>query len=159
MTAAIVHILTGDFDTLISQDAKSLGFLPPDLDTADLQPILTKILTEGLLDAGSSNLHVRKRKLMDISNELNEVFFRFPFSVPPFFALVTRGLGLLEGIALTGDPTFDIFRASYPYARRRAVEIFGSHGMNRMRNRMTSVRRIETTTTAAAPSAGGPVVS
>ena len=34
---------------------------------------------------------------MSISNELNEVFFRYPFSVPPFFALITRGLGLLEG--------------------------------------------------------------
>lgn len=45
-------------------------------------------------------------------------------SVPPFFALVTRGLGLLEGIALTGDPTFDIFQASYPYAKRRAIETF-----------------------------------
>ena len=39
---------------------------------------------------------------MAISNELNEVFFEHPLSVPPFFALVTRGLGLLEGIALSG---------------------------------------------------------
>jgi len=96
MTASIVHLLTGDFDSLICQDAKELGFLPPDLDTAELKPILTKILTRGLLDAGS-DLRERKRNLMSISNELNEVFFHYPFSVPPFFALITRGLGLLEG--------------------------------------------------------------
>jgi len=126
MTAAIVHLMTGDFDSLIAKDAKDLGFLPEDMDVSELKPILTKILTEGLLESGS-NLHARKRKLMSISNELNEVFFRYPFSVPPFFALITRGLGLLEGIALTGDPDFDIFKASYPYARRRAAMIYGAH--------------------------------
>ena len=64
---------------------------------------------------------------MSVSNELNQVFFEYPFSVPPFFALITRGLGLLEGIALSGDPNFDIFQASYPYASRRAAEIYGKH--------------------------------
>lgn len=124
MTAAIVHLISGDFDTLIKHDAKKLGFLPINYDTTEIQPILSKILSDGLL-GGGSNLHIRKQKLMEISNELNEVFFKYPFSVPPFFALITRGLGLLEGIALNGDPEFDIFRASYPYAKRRARQLFG----------------------------------
>lgn len=123
MNRAILNLLQGDYDALISRDAKDLGFLPSDLDVTEVTPLLKKILKEGLLDSGS-NLHDRKRNLMAISNELNEVFFRYPFSVPPFFALVTRGLGLLEGIALTGDPSFDIFQASYPYAKRRAIETF-----------------------------------
>lgn len=122
MTKAIVNLLARDFHSLVHKDAKELGFLPHDYDTTELQPLLTKILTGGLLDAGS-NLHSRKRKLMEISNELNQVFFQYPFSVPPFFALVTRGLGLLEGIALTGDPEFDIFRASAPYATKRAMQM------------------------------------
>jgi aarF domain-containing kinase len=125
MTKAIVHLLTGDFDSLVAEDAKELGFLPEDLDTEELKPILKLILTKGLLESGS-DLHARKRKLMDISNELNDIFFKYPFSVPPFFALVTRGLGLLEGIALTGDPKFDIFQASLPYASRRAVSLLGA---------------------------------
>jgi len=98
---------------------------------------LKTILTRGLLESGS-NLHARKRKLMEISNELNEVFFKYLFTVPPFFALVTRGLGLLEGIALSGDPSFDIFKASYPFARRRALEVFGAHSLNQLRGRNTS---------------------
>jgi len=101
MTRAIVNLLQGDYDTLIAHDAKHLGFLPHDMDVTDLKPVLKTILKEGLVGAGS-NLHDRRRNLMAISNELNEVFFQYPFSVPPFFALVTRGLGLLEGIALTG---------------------------------------------------------
>ena len=82
------------------------------MNVSELQPILSKVLTKGLLESGS-NLHARKRKLMSISNELNDLFFKYPFSVPPFFALITRGMGLLEGIALSGDPDFDIFKARY----------------------------------------------
>ncbi|KAL3797732.1 hypothetical protein HJC23_000277 [Cyclotella cryptica] len=121
MTNAIVNLLQGDYDTLISLDAKQLGFLPYDMDVTDLRPVLKKVLKSGLVESGS-NLHDRRRNLMAISNELNVVFFEYPFSVPPFFALVTRGLGLLEGIALSGDPSFDIFKAAYPYAKKRAVE-------------------------------------
>eukprot|EP00975_Prorocentrum_lima_P016463 3489990-Prorocentrum_lima.AAC.1 len=71
MTRAIVNLLQGDYDTLISHDAKHLGFLPHDMDVTELKPVLKTILKEGLLEAGS-NLHDRKRNLMAISNELNE---------------------------------------------------------------------------------------
>lgn len=137
MTNAIVNLLHRDFDTLIAKDAKALGFLPNDFDTTELKPLLTKVLTGGVLE--SSNLRLRKRKLQEISNELNEIFFRYPFQVPPFFALVTRGLGLLEGIALTGDPEFDIFRASAPYATRRAVGLLSRSSLTRRRRQTHSV--------------------
>jgi aarF domain-containing kinase len=130
MTSAIWHLLQRDFSALVHHDAKALGFLPESFDTTQLLPILTKILTVGLLNGNGdeqgfslSNLRHRHRKLREISQELNEVFFAYPFSVPPYFALVTRGLGILEGIALQGDPTFDIFQAAAPYARRRAMQM------------------------------------
>eukprot|EP01050_Picozoa_sp_SAG11_P048716 SAG11_NODE_26217_length_348_cov_0.827309_1_plen_93_part_01 len=56
-----------------------------------------------------------------MSGELNEVFFRFPFQVPDYFALITKSLIVLEGIALVGDPEFDLFEAAYPYTRDKAV--------------------------------------
>jgi predicted unusual protein kinase regulating ubiquinone biosynthesis (AarF/ABC1/UbiB family) len=143
MTKAIVHLLYRDFDSLIHSDAKELGFLPYDFDTEELKPILTKVLTGGLLESGS-NLTKRKRKLQEISNELNEIFFRYPFQVPSFFALVTRGLGLLEGIALVGDPDFDIFMASAPYATKRAATILGEHSFRRMSRNFTRRRISET---------------
>ncbi|CAJ1931572.1 unnamed protein product [Cylindrotheca closterium] len=123
MTKALVHLLYRDFDKLVDQDSKDLGFLPQDFDTEEIKPILIKVLNGGLLEAGS-DMKNRKRKFMEISSELNEIFFKYPFQVPPFFALVTRGLGLLEGIALSGDPNFDIFQASLPFvASRRAVSL------------------------------------
>jgi aarF domain-containing kinase len=123
MTIAILHLMQRDFATLVHQDSKDLGFLPPDCDTSELLPILTKILTVGVIESPTSNIHVRQRHLMEISNELNDVFFRYPFTVPPYFALITRGLGLLEGIALSGDENFNIFHAAAPYARRRAMHL------------------------------------
>mmetsp|Transcript_11612 Transcript_11612/g.20920 ORF Transcript_11612/g.20920 Transcript_11612/m.20920 type:complete len:147 (-) Transcript_11612:84-524(-) len=143
MTQAIVNLLQGDYDTLIAHDAKHLGFLPHDMDVTELKPLLKTILKEGLVESGS-NLHDRRRNLMAISNELNEVFFKYPFSVPPFFALVTRGLGLLEGIALTGDPSFDIFQASYPYAKRRAIETFSVKDYGKISRNILSLRRSST---------------
>eukprot|EP00934_Nitzschia_sp_Nitz4_P004604 Nitzschia sp. Nitz4//scaffold95_size97785//68154//70163//NITZ4_004674-RA/size97785-augustus-gene-0.110-mRNA-1//-1//CDS//3329560493//4594//frame0 len=132
MTKALVHLLCRDFDAIVTQDTKELGFLPPDFDTTEVKPILTKVLTGGI--ESGSDFHTRTKKLQEITNELNEVFFRFPFHIPPFFVLITRGLGLLEGIALSGDPEFDIFRASAPYARKRAMEVMGSAFSSSSRN-------------------------
>ena len=86
MTKALTNLLYRDFDSLVEKDAKDLGFLPQDYDTDQLKPVLIKVLTGGLLESGS-NMEQRKRKLMEISNELNEIFFEYPFQVPAFFAL------------------------------------------------------------------------
>lgn len=32
---------------------------------------------------------------------------------------------VLEGIAVTADPNFDLFASAYPYAFKRAVNLFG----------------------------------
>ena len=59
------------------------------------------------------------------SNDLYSCTYRYPFVVPEYFALVTRALIVLEGIAITGDKDFDIFAASYPFARKHALALFG----------------------------------
>ena len=58
---------------MTAHDAKHLGFLPHEMDVTELAPVLKTILKEGLVEAGS-NLHDRRRNLIAISNELNEVF-------------------------------------------------------------------------------------
>ena len=66
------------FRQVLAPYSHSYCFLPSDMDVTPLTPVLTTILKEGLVEAGS-NLHDRRRNLMAISNELNEVFFRYPF--------------------------------------------------------------------------------
>ena len=122
LTSAVVHLLQGDLDTLITQDSKKLGFLAEDYDTAGIEPLIKRILTTGLIESGS-DLVARRRKFADISGDLNDVFFNFPFHTPAFFALITRGLGLLEGIAVKADPTFNLFVVSTPFALRYAWKV------------------------------------
>ena len=46
MTAAIVNLMNGDFERLITHDAVELGFLPADTDFVALVPVLTAILQQ-----------------------------------------------------------------------------------------------------------------
>ena len=136
MTRAIVDLMRGDVEGLI-EDAVALRFLPPDVDRAALLPALRKIFAKGALAAealareeaelGTKSVRRKRRaQFIEVSNDLNRIFYEFPFAVPDYFALITRALIVLEGIALTGDKDFDIFRASYPYAARHAASVFGA---------------------------------
>ena len=135
------------------EDAVNLEFLPEDVDVAALLPVLEKVYNEGKLKAveagGLSRDRFRsverRKQLKSISKELNQIFFEFPFTVPAYFALITRALITLEGIALTGDPRFDIFQASYPFAKHRAVQLFGVSNVARI-VRMSSLPLEEMTT-------------
>ena len=66
-----------------------------------------------------------RKQFAAVSRELNAIFFEFPFTVPEYFALITRALLVLEGIALSGIPEFDIFQAAYPHALARASAMSG----------------------------------
>ena len=68
----------------------------------------------------------KRAQFAAISKDLNQIFFEFPFSVPEYFALITRALIVLEGIALTGDKDFDLFQAAYPLAAQHAARLFGT---------------------------------
>ena len=53
---------------------------------------------------------VKRNQFWAVSRDLNKVFFDYPFLVPDYFALITRAMIVLEGIAVTGDPEFDLFK-------------------------------------------------
>ncbi len=82
--------------------------------------------------------------LINLISFIDNFISSFLRSVPPFFALVTRGLGLLEGIALVGDPSFDIFQASYPFAKRKAMESFTVTDYGKISLNLLSLRRAST---------------
>lgn len=74
----------------------------------------------------------RRAQFKHISRDLNAIFYKYPFVVPDYFALITRALIVLEGIAIKGDKHFDIFAAAYPFAESRAVQVFGWTGLARI---------------------------
>ncbi len=136
MTLAVVHLMQGDVRGMV-QDAIELGFLPRDIDADKIYHELDGIIAsareamtdEVRLRAVESSKYkavtTRRKRFMAVSFDLNRIFFEYPFLVPNYFALITRAMIVLEGIAVTGNPEFDIFSSAYPYAVRRAVALFG----------------------------------
>ena len=57
----------------------------------------------------------------DLSADLAEITFKYPFRIPPYFALIIRAIGVLEGIALVGNPGFAIVDEAYPYISKRLL--------------------------------------
>jgi len=136
MTKTIVHLMEGNVAGLV-EDAIELGFLPLDVDKASLTPVLQKVFDSAQLavkddlKAGLSFKAVqgRRKQFWAVSYDLNKIFYTYPFLVPDYFALITRAMIVLEGIALTGDPNFDLFRSAYPYGLKRAIKLFGYSGV------------------------------
>merc|ERR1719238_682657 len=83
---------------------------------------------------GYDAMAAKRAQFAAVSRDLNQIFFEFPFSVPEYFALITRALIVLEGIALVGDKDFDLFQAAYPLAARHATRLFGTSQLASMLN-------------------------
>jgi len=136
MTKTIVHLMQGDVPGLV-QDAIELGFLPENVDKESLTPTLQKVFDSAqlaLTDQVKQGLTFkaiqgRRKQFWAVSFDLNKIFYLYPFLVPEYFALITRAMIVLEGIAVTGDPDFDLFRSAYPYSLKRAVSLFGYKGV------------------------------
>lgn len=136
MTMTLLHLMQGDVTGLV-QDAVELGFLPEDVDRASLIPILQRVFDSAQLAVTDQMkdqlkfraIQSRRKQFWAVSADLNRVFYLYPFLVPEYFALITRAMIVLEGIAITGDPQFDLFRAAYPYSLRIAVKMFGYQGV------------------------------
>jgi aarF domain-containing kinase len=112
---AIAHLLNRDY-TEIGQDFINLDFIPEGTDTRPIVPALTKVFDAALAGGGAKSINFQ-----DLAADLAEITFDYPFRIPPYFALVIRAIGVLEGIALVGNPEFAIIDEAYPYIARRLM--------------------------------------
>lgn len=115
MVSAIVHLANRDWPKVIA-DFVTLKFLPPDIDTSRVEPVIGAILDQALEGGGAKSINFQS-----LSDELAAVTFDFPFSIPPSFALLLRALSVLEGIALLGDPQFKLIMESFPYVAKMVM--------------------------------------
>ena len=115
MIEAIAHLLNRDY-TEIGQDFINLDFIPKGTDTAPIVPALTKVFDAALAGGGAKSINFQ-----ELAADLAEITFEYPFRIPPYFALVIRAIGVLEGIALVGNPEFAIIDEAYPYIARRLM--------------------------------------
>lgn len=57
----------------------------------------------------------------ELASDLAQITFDYPFRIPPYFALIIRAIGVLEGIALVGNSDFAIVDEAYPYIAQRLL--------------------------------------
>merc|ERR550532_890633 len=149
MTKTIVHLMQGDVPGLV-EDAIELGFLPENVDKTSLVPTLQKVFDSAELAVTEQvqsgltykAIQGRRKKFWAVSFDLNKIFYLYPFLVPDYFALITRAMIVLEGIAVTGDPDFDLFKTAYPYSLNRAIQLFGYSGVVNLAREAVSKLRV-----------------
>ena len=111
---AVVHIVNRDWPELV-RVYERLGFIPPDTDAKPIEVALERALPD-VLNADISELNFR-----NVVNKLGDIFYTFPFSLPPFYISIIRCMGVLEGLAIQVDPTSRIISEAYPYVASRVL--------------------------------------
>lgn len=104
-----------DYDQ-IGNDFVNLDFIPRGTDTRPIIPALTRVFEAALAGGGAKSINFQ-----ELAADLAEITFKYPFRIPPYFALIIRAISVLEGIALVGNPEFAIVDEAYPFISKRLL--------------------------------------
>ncbi|KAL6782132.1 AKC3 [Auxenochlorella protothecoides x Auxenochlorella symbiontica] len=115
MIEAVSHLIHRDYEAIV-QDFVTLGFIPPGTNLSPILPVLSKVFDQALEGGGAKNINFQ-----GLSADLAQITFDYPFRIPPYFALIIRAIGVLEGIALVGDPDFALVDEAFPYIAKRLM--------------------------------------
>lgn len=94
---AVVHIVNRDWPELVRLYQR-LGFIPEGTDLRPIEVALEKALPDVL------NAEISELNFKNVVNKLGDIFYTFPFSLPPFYIAIIRCLGVLEGLAIQVRP-------------------------------------------------------
>lgn len=89
------------------------------VDLSPILPVLAKVFDQALEGGGAKNINFQ-----ELAADLAQITFDYPFRIPPYFALIIRAIGVLEGIALTGNSDFAIVDEAYPYIAQASCSFF-----------------------------------
>lgn len=119
IVSSVVHLGTQNWEGLIDDFIK-LRFLTDDVDRPRLIGILQRILGPYLKGGGASSL--KGMNFQALSQDLLTVNLEVRFSIPPYVSLLARSVATLEGIALQGDPGYQIVGQAYPFVVRKLLK-------------------------------------
>ncbi|XVF29165.1 hypothetical protein REPUB_Repub15cG0096400 [Reevesia pubescens] len=115
MIEAIAHLIHRDYAEIV-KDFVKLDFIPEGVNLEPILPVLAKVFDQALEGGGAKNINFQ-----ELASDLAQITFDYPFRIPPYFALIIRAIGVLEGIALVGNPDFAIVDEAYPYIAQRLL--------------------------------------
>ncbi|HKQ77029.1 MAG TPA: AarF/ABC1/UbiB kinase family protein [Blastocatellia bacterium] len=110
MIDAFFHIVERDVRGL-TQDMINLNFLSQSVDRDSIRLVVEKLFSDYL------NLKLGEVRFRELTYELADVVYEYPFTIPANFTYVMRAIMTLEGIGLTLDPNFSFFDVAKPYAK------------------------------------------
>jgi len=110
MIDAFFHVVGRDVKGL-GQDIINLNFLKPGIDPETVRPVVESMFTHYL------NLKLGEVNFKELTYDLAEVIYEYPFRLPSNFTYIMRALMTLEGIGVVTDPGFSFFETAKPFAK------------------------------------------
>jgi predicted unusual protein kinase regulating ubiquinone biosynthesis (AarF/ABC1/UbiB family) len=110
MIDAFFHVVAKDAPG-IAQDLIDLEFLKPGADESKIKEIVIKMFALHL------DLKLKDVKFKELTYDLADVMYDYPFRLPSNFTYIMRALMTLEGIGIIVDPEFNFFETAKPYAK------------------------------------------
>jgi len=110
MIDAFFHIVGKD-PAGIAQDLIDLDFMKPGTDPSSVRPVVEKMFEFHL------NLKLKDVNFKELTYDLADVMYDYPFRLPSNFTYIMRALMTLEGIGIITDPEFNFFETAKPYAK------------------------------------------
>src|ERR1051325_669917 len=110
MIDAFFHVVARDVQGL-GHDIINLNFLKPGVDPETVRPVVERLFKVYL------NLKLGEVKFKELTYDLAEVVYEYPFRLPANFTYIMRALMTLEGIGIVTDPEFSFFETAKPYAK------------------------------------------
>lgn len=110
MIDAFFHVVSKDAEA-IAQDLIDLEFLKPGADETKIKDVVVKMFKLHL------DLKLKDVKFKELTYDLADVMYDYPFRLPSNFTYIMRALMTLEGIGIITDPEFNFFETAKPYAK------------------------------------------
>ncbi|MCA1589435.1 MAG: AarF/ABC1/UbiB kinase family protein [Acidobacteria bacterium] len=140
MIDAFFHVVGKD-PAGIARDLIELDFLKPGTSPNVVRPVVEKMFEFHL------NLKLKDVNFKELSYDLADVMYDYPFRLPSNFTYIMRALMTLEGIGIITDPEFNFFETAKPYAKefmlRREGKDFRKMFVNKLMGRDTKDGKID----------------
>ncbi len=120
MITSFFHVIERDTEGL-AQDLFDLKFLKPGYDPDAVRPVVEELFRHYL------NLKLGDVNFKELTYDLADVMYDYPFRLPANFTYVIRALMTLEGIGIITDPGFNFFDTAKPYAKAFMLRREGKH--------------------------------
>lgn len=119
MIDAFFHVVSKD-PAGIAEDLIALNFLKPGTSPEVVKPVVEKMFEFHF------NLKLKDVNFKELTYDLADVMYDYPFRLPSNFTYIMRALMTLEGIGIITDPEFNFFETAKPYAKEFMLRREGS---------------------------------